>query len=151
MRIGWDIGLGDLVEQEFAGPRCVLRAAAEVTGGDAGVADRVDRVIGVELRARAAVGIHVGEDADSGGLAGVDEDDAVFIGGHGDRADLIDAEGYVEVLVVDGFVGLGVDDADAEWVGWLGKSRYWLQEAGSENCTQDRALFLYAGMSDRSG
>jgi hypothetical protein len=84
-------------------------------------------------------------------MAGVDEDDAIFVGGHGDRADLIDAEGYVEPLVGDWLVGFGVDDSDAELVGWLGKQGYWLQYADSENCTQDRALFLWASVLDGSG
>ena len=31
----------------------------------------------------------------------VHEDDSVFVGGHGDGADLIGSEGYVESFVVD--------------------------------------------------
>ena len=119
MRIGWNVGLGDLVEEEFARLCRVLRAAAEIAGGDAGVADGVNGVIGVELGAGAAVGVHVGEDADGGGAARIDQNDAVFVGGHRDRADLIDAESYVEALVGDGLVGLCVDDSDSELVGWL--------------------------------
>jgi len=110
---GWDVGLGDLVEEEFAGACVVLRAPAKVAGGNAGVADGVDGIVGVEFGAWTAVGVHVREDADSGGLAGVDEDGAGFVGGHGDGADLICFEGYVEAFVGDGLVGFGVDDSDA--------------------------------------
>ena len=112
----WDVGFGDFVEDEFAGSGCGAGAAAEIAGSDAGFADGVDGVVGVELVAWTAVGVHIGEDADGGGVAVFDEDDAVFVGGHGDGADLLGAEGYVEALVVDGLVGLGVDDADVE--GW---------------------------------
>jgi hypothetical protein len=115
-----DVGLGNLVEEKFPGACVVLCASAEVAGGDAAVVDGVDGVVGVDFGARTAVGVHVREDADGRSVAGVDENDPVSIGGHGDRADLISAQGYVEVLVGNGFVGLGVDDADVELVGGLG-------------------------------
>lgn len=97
-----------------------MRVAAEIAGGDAGFDDGVDGVVGVELEARAAVGVHVREDADDGCFAVVDGDDAIFICGHRDGADLIDAEGYVQLFVVDRFVGLGVDDFDVEGRGLSG-------------------------------
>ena len=117
-----DVGLGNLVEEKFPGACVVLCASAEVAGGDAGVADGVDGVVSVELGARATISVHVREDADCRSVAGVDKDNAVFVGGHGDGAYLIDAQGYIEALVVDGLVGLGVDDSDAELVGGLGRS-----------------------------
>ena len=87
--------------------------------------DGGDGVVGVEFGARTAVGVHVREDADGGGVAGVDEDDAVFVGGHGYGADLLGAEGYVQMFVRDGLVGLGVDDRM-----WSGGT------AGRERCRE---------------
>lgn len=55
--------------------------AAEVAGGDAGGEDGGDGVVGVELGAGAAVGVHVGEDADGVEVAEVNEDEAVLVGG----------------------------------------------------------------------
>ena len=120
----------DFEEDEFARfGGCA--SAAEVAGGDAGFEDGGDGVVGVELGAWAAVGVHVGEDADGGGVSWIDEDDAVFVGGHGDGADLVDLEGYVELFVVDGFVGLGVDDLDLDWLG-LGLGERWNCGDGEE-------------------
>lgn len=90
--VGGDVGFGDLEEDEFAGFRDGFGRAAEVAGGDPGFEDRGYGVVGVELAAWAAVGVHVREDADGGGGAGVYEDDAVFVGGHGDGAYLVGAE-----------------------------------------------------------
>ena len=68
----WDVGLGNLVEDEDARLRCRVGAAAEIAGGDAGLADGCDGVVGEEFAAWTAVAVHIGEDADDGGVAGVD-------------------------------------------------------------------------------
>lgn len=118
-----NVGSGNLEEEELAGFGRRAGGGAEIAGGDAGVEDVGDGVVGVELSAGAAVGVHVREDAEDGGVADVDDDDAVFVGGHGDGTDLLDAEGYVEFFVGDGFVGFGVEDADGDMRGlvrWRG-------------------------------
>src|SRR5260370_13746524 len=92
--IGGDEGFGNFEEDEFAGFRLWAGAAAEIDGGDAAFDNAVDGVVGVELGAWAAVGVHVGEDADYGCAAVVHEDDSAFVGCHGNAADLVDAEGY---------------------------------------------------------
>src|SRR6202035_5874775 len=74
--IGGDEGFGNFEEDEFAGFGLWAGAAAEVASGDAVFDDGVDGVVGVELSARAAVGVHVGEDADDGCVAVVHEDDS---------------------------------------------------------------------------
>lgn len=51
----------------------------------------------------------------------MDEDKAALVGGHGDGADLVGAEGHVELFVGDGFVGLCVEDADVELLGVGGR------------------------------
>jgi hypothetical protein len=116
-------GFRNFEEDEFAGFGLWAGAAAEIAGGDSVLDDGGDGVVGVELGARAAVGVHVREDADDGRVAVVHEDDSVFVGGHGDGADLIDLEGYVQSFVGDGFVGLGVDDFDVEGRCGLGEGR----------------------------
>ena len=61
-----DEGFGNFEEDEFAGLRPRAGAAAEIAGGDSVFDDGVDGVVGVELGAWAAVGVHVREDADDG-------------------------------------------------------------------------------------
>src|SRR5216683_211524 len=78
-----DEGLGDFVEGEDAGFGSWVSVAAEIAGGEAAAEDSGDGVVGVELAAGAAVGVHVREDADGGRLSCVHEDDSVLVGGHG--------------------------------------------------------------------
>jgi hypothetical protein len=86
---------GNFVEDEFAGVDARFGVAAEIAGDDSSFEDSVDGVVGVELAARAAVGVHVREDADDGRVAIVHENDSVLVGAHGNGADLICLEGYV--------------------------------------------------------
>ena len=89
------VGLRNFEEDEFARFSLWARAATQIAGGDTGLDDGVNGVVGIEFGARAAVGVHVREDADDGCGAVVHEYDSVFVGGHGDRTDLICFEGYV--------------------------------------------------------
>lgn len=127
---GWDVGLGNFEENEFAWVGPWFGGTAEIAGGDSAFENGVDGIVGVELATRAAVGVHIGEDADDGCCSVVHENDAVFVGGHGDGADLIDLERYVQSFVVDRLVGFGVDHFDVE--GW-GLSRSDRRKEQEEN------------------
>ena len=135
---GWDIALGNLEEDKLS-RLCCRVAAAQISRGDAGSHNGCDGVVGVKFAARTAVGVHVREDADGAGVARIDEDDSVLVGGHGDRADLVASEGYVEFLIGDGFVGLRVDDPNLEWMRLLGiadrRQRYAEADGGSNENT----------------
>ena len=78
-----DKGSGNLKENEYAGLSLRTGTAAEIACSDSGLANRIDGIVGIELAARPAIGIHIRQDADDGGIAGVDIDDSVFIRAHG--------------------------------------------------------------------
>ena len=77
-----DKGFRNLEQNEYAGFRLRTGAAAEIARSDSVLANRIDRIVGVELSSRPAIGIHIRQDADDGGISGVDIDDSVFIRSH---------------------------------------------------------------------
>ena len=126
MRIIRNISFRDFEDGKVARLWRWFGAAAKIACRDPGAENRGDGVVGVEFGAWTAVGIHVGEDADGGGVSGIHEDDSVFVGGHGYGSDLIYSEGYVQVLVGDGLIGLCVDNFDFQLMG-LGASDGWCE------------------------
>src|ERR1700760_4736161 len=77
-RVGRDVGLWDLVEDQLTRTSFYLRAAAEIACGNSGVANRVDGVVGVKFSARTAVRVHIREDADDSRVSCIDKDGAGF-------------------------------------------------------------------------
>src|ERR1700722_2218202 len=110
--VAGDVGLRNFEEDELAGLGRWFGAAAEIAGGDSRLEDRRDGVVRVEFPARAAVGVHVREDSDGGLRSSVYVDDAVLVGCHGDRSNLIHSKRHVQLLVRDGTAGLGIDHLD---------------------------------------
>ena len=78
-----DKGFGNLEQNEYAGLRLRTCTAAEIAGSDSGLANGIEGIVGIELAAWPAICIHIRQDADDGGIAGVDIDDSVFVRAHG--------------------------------------------------------------------
>jgi hypothetical protein len=124
MRIIRNISFRDFEDGKVARLWRWFGAAAKIACRDPGAENRGDGVVGVELPAWAAIGIHVREDADGGGVSGIHKDDSVFVSGHGYGPDLVYSERYVQVLVCNRLVGLCVDDSNFQLVR-LGVSECW--------------------------
>ena len=83
MGIRRDKGFGYLEQNELAGFRLRTSAAAEIARSNSGLANGIDGIVGIKFGARPAIGIHIRQDADDGGIPGVDVDDPVFVRAHG--------------------------------------------------------------------